>query len=201
MGLRSFVEAFADVKPKIFFLLDSCGLEYDEMIKKEMKWDYEIEHLSCNNQNASYLIQLDRAKDLDDYVLFQEDDYVYLKGAGKKIQEAVKVLEFINPYDHLEFYTINKEFHQPPFDIKLVENHHWRTIDFNTMTYGCHSGKLTAYWEPLHKYGFWDKDTWTEMTKAGTKLWCPIPSLATHMHSNFLSPGIDWEARFRELDK
>ena len=201
MCLRSFVEAFAEIKPKVRFLLDHCPPELAVMINSTVPWEHEIENLPFAGQDVSYLAQLDRAKELDDYVLFQEDDYVYLRGAGKKIEEALKVLEFINPYDHREFYTINTDFHRGPFEIKLVGEQHWRTIDFNTMTYGCHSGRLTNYWEALHKHGFWDKNTWDEMAKEGAKLWSPIPSLCTHMHTDFLSPGILWKEEFDRLDK
>ena len=197
--LRSFVEAFGELKPLVVFLLDSCGEEWDTMIKSEMKCGYLVEHLE-SNQNDSYLHQLDSAKDVRDYVLFQEDDYVYLPGAGQKLLDAMKVLEFVNPYDHREFYTRTSKFHKPPFDIKLVGEQHWRTIDFCTMTYGCHSDRIVKYWDTLHERGFWDKDTWDLMAKEGAKLWTPILTLATHMHRDFLPPGINWEERFNELE-
>ena len=200
MCLRSFVEGFGDIKPKVHFLLDSCDEDWGKMIKETMKWEYEIENLDCNNQNTSYLIQLDHAKDVDGYVFFQEDDYVYLKNVGKKIEDALKEFEFVSPYDHLEFYESSK-YHLGPFEVDVVDGQHWRTIDFNTMTWGCHSLSLTKHWKALHKHGFWDQLTWEEMAKEKAKLWTPIPSLCTHMHSEFLSPGIDWEGRFRELDK
>jgi hypothetical protein len=197
--LRSFVEAFRDLSPNLVFIFDRCDKEWDSMVDKEVNGNYTIKRID-SNQNDSYLYQLDLAKETGDYVLFQEDDYVYLPGAGQKLLEAMKVLEFVNPYDHLEFYTRNKEFHLPPFDIRLVGEQHWRTIDFNTMTWGTHSERLSKYWKELHMHGYWDKDTWFEMNKAGARLWSPLPSLATHMHRDFLSPGINWEARFAELE-
>jgi hypothetical protein len=200
MCLKSFNEAFRDTNPLVHFLLDGCGSEWDDMIDHTTVLHHKIEHLE-SNQNDSYLYQLDLAKDVNDYVLFQEDDYVYLPNTGQKLLDAMKVLEFVSPYDHGEFYTRNTEFHKPPFDIKLVGEQHWRTIDFCTMTYGCHSARLLDYWDALHLHGFWDKDTWTEMGKRGAKLWTPIPSLATHMHKDFLSPGILWEGVFNGLDK
>jgi hypothetical protein len=206
--LRSFVDAFKEVRPTINFILDNCSGEWDEMINEVCTLDKEIHHIVRDDltppmgyDHTSYYRQLEMARKIDDYVLFQEDDYVYLPGAGKKLSEALKVLEFVSPYDHLEFYTRNKEFHKPPFDIKLVGDQHWRTIDFNTMTWGCHSSRLNTYWDTLHLRGCWDKDTWDEMGKKGAKLWTPIPSLATHMHKDFLSPSINWEEIFNGLDK
>jgi hypothetical protein len=198
--LKSFVQGFSDTKPEILFLLDACPPEWQEMVKRTMTWDFKIENLHCADQNNSYLIQLDRAKNQNDLIWFQEDDYVYLKDVGQKIESALKELEFVSPYDHREFYMFNTDFHKGPFDIKLIDEQHWRTIDFNTMTWGCHSSKLIKYWDTLHLHGFWDRDTWDDMAKQGAKLWSPIPGLATHMHKDFLSPGIDWERRFRELD-
>lgn len=206
--LRSFVEAFTEVKPTMVFILDNCDKDWETMVKEVCPFETEIVHIKRDDKtppmgydHTSYYKQLDLAKDVNDYVLFQEDDYVYLPHTGKKLLEAMKVLEFVSPYDHLEFYTRNQEFHKPPFDIRLAGDHHWRTIDFNTMTWGCHSSRLSLYWEDLHKHGCWDRDTWEEMAKHGAKLWSPIPSLATHMHNGFLSPTIDWEGRFNGLDK
>jgi hypothetical protein len=201
MCLISFVEGFSDIKPKIHFLLDACDQEWDDMIKELVPFEYEIEHLNFGSLFTSGLLQYDRARGLDEPILFQEDDYVYLKGSGKKIDDAIRELEFVAPYDHREFYTVNQTFHKGPFDIKLIGEQHWRTIDFNTMTWGCHSGRIDNYWDPLHRKGFWDKDTWDQMAIEGAKLWSPIPSLCTHMHADFLAPGIDWEKRFNEVDK
>ena len=206
--LRSFVDAFKEVRPVIHFILDNCDEKWDKMINEVVPWTTLTHHIDridntppMGYDHTSYYKQLEMAREIDDYVLFQEDDYVYLPGAGKKLSEALKVLEFVSPYDHLEFYTRNKEFHLPPFDIKLVGDQHWRTIDFNTMTWGCHSSRLNTYWDTLHLRGCWDKDTWDEMGKKGAKLWTPILSLATHMHKDFLSPSINWEEIFNGLDK
>jgi len=204
--LRSFAEAFDEVSLTMNFILDNCGSEWDKMINEV--YPGNIVHITRNDNtplmgydHTSYYTQLDMAKGVDDYVLFQEDDYVYLPDSGKKLLDALKVLEFVSPYDHLEFYTRTLDYHKPPFDIRLVGDHHWRTIDFCTMTWGCHSSRLSDYWDELHLHGCWDKDTWTEMAKKGAKLWTPIPSLATHMHRDFLPPGIDWEEVFNGLDK
>lgn len=207
--LRSFVEAFREVNPEMYFILDNCDEdEWTSMIDEVSPFEDCIELIDRKDNtplmgydHTSYYKQLDLAKNDHDYVLFQEDDYVYLPGSGKKLLEALKVLEFVSPYDHLEFYTRALEYHKPPFDIRLVGDHHWRTIDFCTMTWGCHSDRLLDYWDELHLHGCWDKDTWTEMGKRGAKLWTPIPSLATHMHRDFLSPGINWEEVFNGLDK
>ena len=199
MCLKSFIEAFSEVKPKIHFILDKCGSEWEKMIKTP--FEQEIEHVEFGTMFRTLPYQYELARNANDYVLFQEDDYIYLKDTGQKLLDAMKVLEFVSPYDHREFYTLNKVNHKPPFDIKLIGEQHWRTIDFNTMTWGCHSERLKDYWDELNMYGYWDKDTWIGMGKAGAKLWSPIPSLATHMHLDFLSPGIDWYNRFDELER
>jgi len=33
------------------------------------------------------------------------------------------------------------------------------------------------------------------------RLWNPVPTIATHMESQFMSPGIDWHKHFRELQR
>jgi hypothetical protein len=204
--LRSFVDAFSSVGPTVNYILDNCGGEWDQMIKEVypgniIHLDREDKTPPMGYDHTSYYKQLDLAKDVHDYVLFQEDDYIYLPNSGKKLFDAMKALEFVSPYDHLEFYTRTVGQHQPPFDIKLVGEQHWRTIDFCTMTWGCHSDRLLDYWDQLHLHGCWDKDTWVEMGKRGAKLWTPIPSLATHCHRDFMAPSIDWEERMNVLDK
>jgi hypothetical protein len=201
MCLRSFVEAFSEVKPQMHFILDKCGPEWDDMVKKNTPFEYTLEHVDFGTYFRTIPYQFELGRKENDYLLFQEDDYVWLKDAGQKYLDAVKVLEFVAPYDHMEFYTLNTVNHRDPSEIKLINGHHWRTIDYNTMTWGCHSSRLAEYWDELNMHGYWDKETLVGIGKRGAKIWSPIPSLCTHMHLDFLAPGIDWQRRFDELDK
>jgi hypothetical protein len=45
----------------------------------------------------------------------------------------------------------------------------------------------------LNKYGYLDNDVWVELSARGHKLWTPIPSFATHMVKDYLSPAIPWQ--------
>ncbi len=207
--LRSFVQAFSTIKPKIVFLMDECPVKWEKMVREIVPnaWEVEVVNVEKSGQDKSYLVQLELAREQstqggsdfgvreDEIVWFQEDDYYYLPGSevGEKILSAVQELGFVNPYDHGEFYIQHQYHPSGPYEIKLVDEHHWRTVRFNTMTWGTSVKLLKKHWETLIKYGYWDKPTWEAMLAKGVPLWSPIPTLATHMHSEWLSPGINWK--------
>lgn len=197
--LKSFVEGFADSKPTIVFLLDGCDAQWDAMIKGIVPFKHTINHVTFNDQQQSYLHQLKLAKAVNDFVLFQEDDYLYLPRISNKLLHAMKELGFVNPYDHREFYTNQDHFGSK--EVRLIKDHHWQAVRFNTMTWGAHSSLITEHWETLNKHGYWDQLTWDAMREEGVNLWSPIPALATHMHTEFLAPSVNWLERIKDVDQ
>lgn len=191
--LKSFLKVFKG--EKIVFLLDGCDKKWEKMILKNVK-PQEVIHYDNIGQNESYLEQLELASNLDDdeIVFFQEDDYYYLPNKNIKniLIEAIKQLGYVNPYDHMEFYTV-PEYHSPlNNEIHLIANHHFRSCGHNTMTWGTTSANIKKHKAELKWTGFWDKATWDLMKQVGVTLYSPIPSFCTHMHKNYLSPGINW---------
>lgn len=198
--LDSFNKAFKEIDPEITFILDGGDDAWLKMIDDVCRFDFKIVRTNLG-QSLSYLKQLEMAIELndDEVVLFQEDDYFYLPNPtiGNKIQEAVVHLGFVNPYDHGEFYRVRDLHPLGGYDIELAGNHHWRTCKFNTMTWAARVKDIKECWGILNIHGFWDKPTWEAMAlEAKKKLWCPIPTLATHMDVNNLSPTINWRAHF-----
>lgn len=183
--LQSFYKAF-DNNPTVVFILDGCPTNWFKLIR-DCPFEFSMHHVNFNNQNESYLYQLTLARLVDDVVFFQEDDYVYLPNIGKKLEHAVTELGFVSPYDHPEMYEVQQES-------KLVYlDHHYRSIPYNTMTWGTHSSNIKKYWNQLIKHGFWDKLTFDELKQSGVTLYSPLPSFATHLHSEYLAPCIDWK--------
>lgn len=190
--LESFLKAFSDVKPKIIFLADHCNCQ--EMIKRLCEsHGYEFEIRESNaGINQTMLDSYKIASELEDYILFQECDYLYRDVIGKTYLEAMKGLGIVSPYDHPNFYHV-REYHREECRIKLVDNHHFRTCERNTMTWGCHSNIIKENLDILNHHGYLDGPVWYDLLERGYPLWTPIKSFATHMVKDCLAPGVDWE--------
>lgn len=184
--LRSFVKAFLDIKPKVIFLCDHCPHIYNRLIDNIVPFDKDIIHTDIGI-DASAVKQFIMASTEDDDILFQECDYIYEYDIGKKLQEAVKELGMVSPYDHPAHYQ-----EQESFKIKIVNDTHWRSTLNNTMTFAIRNDIFKDHSDIFLKYGYLDRDNWDEMREKGHLLWVPIPSFATHMAKEFIAPSVDW---------
>jgi hypothetical protein len=188
--LRSFIKGMADLEPKIHFILDKCPIAYDGMLETYVPWEYEMEHTNLGI-NGSMLRAYNLAGLSDEIVLLQECDYLYQPKVGKLLESAIEKLRLVSPYDHLNFYR-DRNIHSATCDITLVKNHHFRTTERNVMTWGATPDYFARNIDLLEKYGYLDSDIWYDLKDRDEKLWVPIPSLATHMHKDFLAPGVEW---------
>lgn len=189
--LKSFITAFSDIKPKVIFLLDKCGVEYYKMLD-QVPFDYEIETAELGI-NGTMLRAYEIASELEDYIIFQECDYLYRGVIGNTYLKAMKELGIVSPYDHPNFYHF-RELHKEECRIKLVDNHHFRTCERNTMTWGCHSNIIKEHRQIFDRYGYLDGQVWYDLKAEGLELWTPILSFATHMVKDCLAPGVNWKA-------
>lgn len=150
--------------------------------------------------NDTCLYQYSLAKDCadDEVVLFQECDYFY-NDEVSQLEEATKILGLCSPYDHLNFYQ-DSNLHSDYCQIKLINNHHWRSVERNTMTFAIRGDLFKKYYDIFYQYGYLDGDVWYDLLDAGQTLWTPIPSIATHMVKNWLAPTIDWKTKFAQYE-
>lgn len=188
--LRSFVRAFHEVNPEMYFLADYCSGETDKMISKIVPFPYEIEHTEVGI-NATMVKSYEIAEKLNDYVLFQECDYLYRPLIGAGYLNALKVLKLISPYDHLNFYLDNN-IHSSQCHIELVGGQHFRTTERNTMTWATHSSVVRDNSAMLKRHGYLDDKVWEDFMVAGCVLWVPILSWSTHCVKDYLAPGVRW---------
>lgn len=193
----SFVEAFKDVKPEVHFILDNPTDELYYFLDGECKFKHVIEkheHFTMEGGNhATFFRQLDLASQTDDKVLLLEDDYFFLPEAGKLLDKALDTLDIVTPYDHPQYYV---EQNHLDLDRKLclVGTHHFATTKDTTLTFATKGRLIRENIELFKSHSFWDAHMWKEIgEKTQLKLWYPIPSLATHMESQFLSPSIKWK--------
>jgi len=189
--LASFMGAFAEIRPKVTFIADHVS---DNMLKmlEDFPWEGSTVIKTDIGQNATMLMSYEIASKLEDYVLFQESDYWYRPNIGATYLQAMKELGIVSPYDHPNFYH-NKELHKEECRIKLVDNHHFRTCERNTMTWGCHSNIIKENLDILNHHGYLDGQVWYDLLERGYPLWTPIMSFATHMVESCLAPGVSWE--------
>lgn len=188
--LKSFVDGFKDIKPEIVFILDSCPKKYKKCVKKVPFPKTIIEMESAGNI-GTYQKQLELASKTNDYVLFQEDDYLYLPCVGRKVLSALEKFDFITPQDEYLYY-FDEPRHIGRYEIKVVGNHHWREVNSTTLTFGTHGKLIKENQDLFTKYGTGDYPMWQDLRGRGYKLFSSIPSLATHMVEGILAPTIPW---------
>jgi hypothetical protein len=194
--LKTFITAFSDIKPKVIFLLDKCGVEYYDLLKI-VPFEHEVKS-TFFGINGTMLESYRIASELDGYVLFQECDYLYRGVIGQRYLDALERLDIVSPYDHLNFY-IDHVLHSKQVKLELINGKHYRTTERNTMTWACHTDVVKENKDILDKYGYLDADVWYELKSRGYQLWVPITSFATHMVKDYLAPGVAWEAIWQDL--
>lgn len=196
--LRSFVQAYSDVKPRMHFIADYCGREYEDLIKKEVPFEYEIEFTELGI-NGTALRQYELAKTVDaSTILFQECDYIYNGIVGQKMVNAIEKFNLVSPYDHPDFY-VKYDIHDTENKIELLDDTHYRSARRNTMTFGITKQAFLDSYVYFMKYGYLDNEVWDDIFKIGYKMHVPIPSFATHMYKEGLAPSVDWEDIWKTL--
>jgi len=192
--LRSFVEAFKDVNPHVYMIIDRSPDFYSSFVKQIVPFSMDIEFTNSGvRENAVH--QYDYLKD-DDVYYFLECDYLHLPGSGQKMMNAVKYCDFLSPYDHPDKY---KEGMIPPnIEYQTILNQKWRTTDSTTSTFMARGEMVKKELDLFRSYGWDDHKRWLDLGSKGYKLWTPLPSLATHMVEAYMAPNIDWN---KEINK
>lgn len=190
MCLKSFIRAYASVKPKIVFLCDYCTDEYNDLIKA-VPFDSES-HFTSIGINHTALMAYDLAREQDDIILFQECDYVYRPNTGEQMVEAISNLGLVSPYNHRNFY-LDRSIHSKSCELEMIGNEIYRSVERNTMTFGLTSDILRDHFDIFEKYGYLDNEVWHDLRDQGHKLYVPVHSIATHMVEDYLAPGVEWE--------
>lgn len=198
--LKSFVSAFKEVKPKTIFICDHCSEDTLEMIYNVCPFEKEVmvTHLGINE---TCLLQYKLASKQDEeIILFLECDYWWNTALDvNKYISGIKELGLVSPYNHLNYYK-DKEAHSNICQIELVDDHIFRSVETCTMTFGLRKDILIKYLDIFNKYGYLDHFVWLDIAKEGQKLFCPIPTFATHSVIDYLAPQVKWENIFKNLN-
>lgn len=181
----SFLEAFKDIDYKLKVLIDKPNTAMRNLFE-----DYDTEETFYPTFGEGNIKSFHRQIDLaltSDLFLFVEDDYYFLPESGPKLLKAIKEFDFVTPYDHPGYYT--EEIHKYKREVEYLD-HHWTTVISTTLTFGGNGETLRKEAKTMKEYGWADHPMWVDITKR-RKLWCPIPSLATHMETPHLAHGFE----------
>lgn len=153
-------------------------------------WEYEVIRTELG-QNGTMLKSYEIASNLEDCVLFNESDHLWLPGSGKIMFEAIKELGLVSGYDHPDFYT-RFDIHPRITEIVISGNHHFRKSARNVMSWGCHSSLVKENLDILNFHGYLDEKVWSDLRERGHQLYTAVPALSTHMVKDYLAPGVNW---------
>lgn len=134
--------------------------------------------------------QLDYATTLQDEekVFFVEDDYLWVEGAISKIERSLDELEIVSPYDHPGHY-FEERFKNEPKLMRLIDNQTYREAPSNTLTFATKAGLIKKNLDLIKPFGIRDHELFQALPY---KMWCAVPSLATHLVVGLLAPNVNW---------
>ena len=122
-------------------------------------------------------------------ILFVEDDYLWRPNTLPLLENALKTLKVLSPYDHPAHYT--EERFDKKYETKLIGNEVYRTCPSNTHTFAVTKEVLKKNIALFTRYGVHDHEMFTELNKTD-QLWCPAYSFATHLAGGNLAPNVNW---------
>lgn len=186
--LNSFLSVFPHTQHDITFLLDSVTDEVASWFSPVGK----VIRTELGNI-GTFQKQLDLVAQLPDNEKFflVEDDYLWRPNA-KKIESALDELEIIFPYDHPGHYT-EPRFGNEPKLMKLIDNQTYREAPSNTLTFASKAYVVKQNLEHLKSFKIRDHEMFQSLKGSGYNMWCPVPTMASHMVVGLLAPNVDWE--------
>ncbi|CQR74819.1 hypothetical protein SOV_08410 [Sporomusa ovata DSM 2662] len=177
--LKSFKESLGSLRVKMWVLLDNCPAKYTELFRKYFDDDcLELIELPGEGNAATFNLQLHilLGQKYSEYVYFAEDDYLYLPNQLENMVEFIRAdrdVDFVTPYDHLDYYTLSLHDHQRT--VKAFGSRHWMTAASTCLTFLTTKATLLDSCAIFNTYvqGNSDAALWLSLTK------CKMFDLAT----------------------
>lgn len=178
-------------KEKVFLIADRLEESIIEYI-----FDKNIELIIPKKEGnlGTFWEQLDLVSQLpnEEKVFLVEDDYLWIEDCFEKIEKALDFLDLISPYDHPGHY-LEERFKNEPKKMVLIEGQTYREMPSNTLTFATKAWVIKQNFEMIKSFGLADHEMFTALNEKGIGLWCPVPSLATHLVVGLLAPNRDWD--------
>ena len=143
----------------------------------------------------------------NELIYFVENDYLHTTGSKKNLIDAFNLnVQYVSLYDHPDYYDNLKkliDFRQaldnPTKKVLLGRYRHWVTTASTTCTFAVKKKTLMEDYEYFKKMCKRDiprdHKIFTQLTNKGRLLIIPVPSLATHIETNYLAPLINWKLK------
>ena len=186
-------------------IADNVSKDTNDMIQKYVTRDC-ILYTEKGNGAATFNLALDEALTYDDdeIVYFIENDYLHKPGSQKIIQEAFELgASFVSLYDHPDKYMAPSKGGNPYCEggaedtrVYLTDSCHWKITNSTTMTFAAKVSTLKRTEETLRKWTSEshpnDFQMFLDLRAQKELLITPIPGLATHGETAWLSPFCKW---------
>ena len=209
--LVNFMNSLGKVEPyDVRIIADKCSEKTIQKINEVMSHypAFILHQTSYGNGAASFKFALEMATlnpNDEEIIYFVEDDYVHLYGWPERMKEVFDEtkVEFVTLYDHPDKYINGSDGGNPRVEgggevtrVIRTTTRHWKLTNSTTMTFAAKVKTLKKYskiMEP-HVNGTHPNDwgMWCDIYTQGGSLVSPIPALATHGETAWLSPGVDW---------
>jgi hypothetical protein len=158
-----------------------------------------LQLLTAGSDRFSSMITLSHAHTTampeNELIYFLENDYLHQSGWVSKVFElfdsGLKV-DIVSLYDHGDKYIAQM---YPGLQTTLLasSNHHWRTVPSTCGSYILEKAAFDRDWDMFarwlddyHFFGLY-------VNQMGRTLLSPVPGLATHAMTGYLSPAVAWE--------
>jgi hypothetical protein len=169
-------------------------------------FELDLQFVNGGSNGASFLIALNMLRNSPipdtDLVYLLENDYLHQHGWVSKLfelYESKQNIDFVSLYDHRDKYDFDM-YSNLVAKLTYTPTHHWRTAPSTCGTFILEKAAILR-----------DYDVWTSnlsdfylfpklITERNRTLLTPIPGLATHCMSEYLSPAIEWEKLAIEAD-
>lgn len=170
--LKSFKKSIAELRVKLWVLLDDCPPDYSALFNKYFaNEDVVLIDLPRTGNRPTFVRQIDILSEQQDaeLVYFAEDDYFYLPGQFQRMVSLIRSgsnVDFVSPYDHLDYYTL--PIHSSSRDMIINSGHHWRTAGSTCLTFLTRRRTLKKSMASLRTYyvGNHDCSMWLSLTKS-----------------------------------
>ena len=186
-------------------IADNVSEDTNNMIQKYVTRDC-ILYTEKGNGAATFNLALDEALmyDDDEIVYFIENDYLHKPGSEEVIKEAFELgASFVSLYDHPDKYMIPEKGGNPyckggaeDTRVYLTDSCHWKITNSTTMTFAAKVSTLKRTEETLRKWTSEshpnDFQMFLDLRAQKELLITPIPGLATHGETAWLSPFCKW---------
>jgi len=223
---KSLYDAVKDYPHKITILGDRLSEEMQDFFR-QYPVTLLNEELG-NDKSLRRQIELALEAPEDDWVYLVEDDYLHQPQTFLWIDDLIsnheKYISTKRLARQLRFIKIRLDnrpliIHTPDYPdrykpkylrfslIFLSKYCHWRQVTNTTFTFMMQGKTLHKYKDILLRYSIGADDGYLSRKlfaglRLGGKALCisPIPGLSTHMHSEVMSPLVDWEKIIKSID-